>query len=195
MKDDVERLLPALRAGDRQAFIDLRHVGRGVAVHAIRSYIKCEQDVEEILADTWVRVHRKIHLFRGDSSLRTWIYRIAGNLAKNRYHYWNRRRRSQTLSLDHPVGDTDQAWHELMADEVLDQREQLAIEEIERAFRAALPHLNARHREIMLMLVDEHLTYEEISARIQRNVGTVKSRIGRARQELRRLMQTQLAAA
>lgn len=193
--NDIEQLLPALRLGDPDAFTALEQNARAIIRHAINRYIRCEEDVEELVSDTLVRAHRKLATFRGDCSLRTWLYRIACNLAKNRYHYWNRRHRATTLSLDFTVFEGDQPLHAKIPSEEIDHRDGLEIDEIEKAYRESLSLLSPRHREIMELLVDDHLDYQGIAERLNINFGTVKSRIARARVDLRRAMAEKLEAA
>lgn len=193
--NDFDQLLPGLRAGERSALVALRALAEPILRHAIKRYIQREEDVEELLADTLIRAHRKIESFRGDCSLRTWLYRIAENLAKNRHAYWTRRRRDQTISLDYTTEEDGRPLHEELPADAIDHRLELETEEIERAFRATLPLLNRPQREVLGLLIDERLPYDEISRRLRIGIGTVKSRIGRARGELRRLMNEKLEAA
>lgn len=190
----LDRLIPALRLGDPDAFAVLVREATGLVRTSILHYARCPEDVEELVSDTFLRAHRCIAGFRGESSLQTWLYRIAGNLAKNKYHYWRRRGREITCSLDLPIGSKGERIHEVVADSREDHREEIEIAEFEASFRAALLILRDKDRAILSLLVDEHLQYEEIGARLRIPIGTVKSRVARARIELRRAMAEREAA-
>lgn len=109
-------LVRRFNAGDEAAFSEI------VARYHVRIQMLSERflhnhaDAEEITQDTFIRAHRGLARFRGDSSLATWLHRIAFNLARNRYWYFFRRRRHMTMSLDCPMGDdTGTTFTELVA--------------------------------------------------------------------------------
>src|SRR5271157_4880991 len=103
-------------AGDESAFIEImsRHSPRVFA--AAMGLLHNRADAEEIVQDTFIRAHRGFARFRGDCSVATWLHRIAVNLARNRYWYFFRRRRSATLSLDAAMGeDGDSTFSDLVS--------------------------------------------------------------------------------
>ena len=71
----------------------------------VQLLLKNKQDAEEVTQDAFIRAHRGLENFRGDASFSTWLYQIATNLAHNRYWYWFRRKRDQSISLDQPQCD------------------------------------------------------------------------------------------
>jgi lipopolysaccharide/colanic/teichoic acid biosynthesis glycosyltransferase len=90
--DDAARVQRFL-GGDTDAFAEIMSVHRGPIHTLALSFLKNHADAEEITQDTFIRAHRGLLAFRGDSSLATWLHRIALNLARNRYWYFHRRRR------------------------------------------------------------------------------------------------------
>src|ERR1700722_16295060 len=98
-------LVRRFNGGDESAFGEImsRHKTRIFA--AAMALLHNHADAEEITQDTFVRAHRGLARFRGDSSLATWLHRIAVNLARNRYWYFFRRCKQATLSLDASLGD------------------------------------------------------------------------------------------
>ena len=70
----------------------------------VHQLLRNQQDAEEVTQDAFIRAHRGLVNFRGDSAFSTWLYQIATNLARNRYWYWWRRKRDKTISFDQPVG-------------------------------------------------------------------------------------------
>src|ERR1700690_1301529 len=91
--------------GDESAFSEIMNRHRSRVFAAAMGLLHNHSDAEEITQDTFVRAHRGFSRFRGDSSVATWLHRIAVNLARNRYWYFFRRRRHATLSLDATLGD------------------------------------------------------------------------------------------
>jgi RNA polymerase sigma-70 factor (ECF subfamily) len=131
--------------------------------------------------DVFLRVFRTIHRFRGQSSLRTWIYRIAVNQARNRHRFWRRRHRADQVSLDQHIAAHGE-FHsrgESIPDRVLAQKE------LGQKLQTALDHLPFDQRTAIVLREIDGLSYEEIAFSLGLAVGTVKSRLTRARQALR----------
>lgn len=136
----------------------------------------------DLSQEVFLRVFRTIHGFRGHSSLKTWIYRIVINQARNRQRFWRRRRRSDQVSLDQHVaehGDLEQANDGTSPDRAL------ARKELASRLWAALDDLPFDQRTVVVLREIDGLSYDEIAYSLGVAVGTVKSRLTRARQELR----------
>jgi RNA polymerase sigma-70 factor (ECF subfamily) len=176
-------------AGDQGAFGEIvaRHRRRilGVTLALLRNHA----DAEEVTQDTFIRVHRGLADFRGSSSFATWLYRIAVNLSHNRYWYYFRRRRQDSFSLDQAISPENTAT---LADLVMDGTPDPAREVMTREFATlverCMQRLEARHREILVLRNDQGRSYDEIAVMLGINPGTVKSRIARARVNLRELL-------
>ncbi len=182
-------LVRRFNAGDESAFAEImgRHHARVLAV--VRRQMNNDLDAEDIAQDTFIRAHRGLANFRGESSLSTWLSRIAMNLARNRYWYFFRRHRQDTMSLNHSASD-HVPYHipELVAvDSPSPLRQAIHSEFIELIARC-LEQLEAPHREILRMRYILHYSYEQIGSELQLNFGTVKSRMARARGKLRKLI-------
>jgi RNA polymerase sigma-70 factor (ECF subfamily) len=131
-------------------------------------------------------VIRSIKGFRGQSELKTWLFRIAINESRNRFRWWKRRRREMTISLDATIGDSDTAIHETLSDHSESPEDTALTHEREYALQAALVEIPEIYREAVVLCDVEGLSYEETAAALGVRVGTVKSRISRGREELRR---------
>jgi RNA polymerase sigma-70 factor (ECF subfamily) len=179
-------LVQRANAGDEVAFNQIVERYRTKIFGLTLGLLHNRGDAEEITQDTFIRAYRGLARFRGDASLATWLYRIAMNLARNRYWYFFRRRRHATLSLDCPLGDdTCGTFADLLASEAHDPAQETATDEFTSLIAECMERLDATHREILTMRNVLHLSYEEIAASLELNVGTVKSRIARARERLR----------
>ncbi len=180
------KLVQRSKAGDEPAFTEIieRYYPRIRAL--AQQTLHNEADAEEVAQDTFIRAHRGLANFRGDASLATWLYCIGLNLARNRYWYFFRRRRQDTLSIDKPITEgSTQSFAEVLSDGVSDPRKETIHNEFSGLVAAAMQRLDRSHREILSMRGTLDLSYEEIASILGMNVGTVKSRIARAREKLR----------
>jgi RNA polymerase sigma-70 factor (ECF subfamily) len=182
-------LVRRFKSGDESAFNEMvqRHYSR-IRALAHRT-LHNDGDAEEVAQDTFVRAHRGLHNFRGDCSLATWLYRIGLNLARNRYWFHFRRHRQDTFSLDRNVseGGTVSLVNALSNGSVAPLSESMTNEFLSLVAQC-MERLDERHREILTMRTTLDLSYEEIADNLGINVGTVKSRIARARERLRDML-------
>ena len=179
-------LIQRTNAGDQDAFDEIiaRYQAKifGLALGLLRN----RSDAEEVTQDVFIRAYKGLTNFRGESSLATWLYRIAMNLARNRYWHNFRRRRHATLSLDCPLGeDSSATLADQLAGDQCDPAQKCSWDEFTRLLSAALDRLEASHREILTMRTAQHLSYDDIATILRIRVGTVKSRLARAREQLR----------
>lgn len=181
--------LDRLREGDAKAFDNL------VLRYTSDIYgllVRLTGDLDEaadLTQETFIAALRSIRGFRGDAELRTWLFRIAINRSRNRSRWWRRRRRESTVSIDASIGDTPIT----IADTLEDGREspENAVLRLEREkrLRKALAELAPAFREAVVLRDIEGLSYEQIAQAVDANLGTVRSRIARGREELRRKLQ------
>jgi RNA polymerase sigma-70 factor (ECF subfamily) len=179
-------LVSKFNAGEESAFIEIMNRHKARIFAAAMALLRNRADAEEITQDTFVRAHRGFSRFRGDSSVATWLHRIAVNLARNRYWYYFRRRKHATLSLDAAVGEEgDASMADLLSATDPDPSQETSRQEFVTAVEASMARLEPSHRKILTMRSVLDQSYEEIAATLGINVGTVKSRIARARERLR----------
>jgi len=172
--------------GDESAFVEIMRRYQAKIFAVAQSLLHNHADAEEITQDTFVRAHRNLPRFRGDSSLATWLHRIAVNLARNRYWYFFRRRRHATLSLDCPIGaDGDATLADLFSADSPDPARETSREEFACLVAACMEKLDPPHRQILTLRNLQNRSYDEIAQELGINPGTVKSRIARARERLR----------
>lgn len=184
-----QALVHRFRAGDDEAFAEIiaRHQEKLHAVAFAR--LRNHADAEEIAQDTFIRAHRSLASFRGESSLATWLYRIATNLSLNRYWYFFRRCRHATQSMDRPFNDTNPATlADVVASEEPGPAREAIIHEFGQIVADCMRRLSSRNSEILHLRNGLDHSYEEIGSLLGVKVGTVKSRIARARESLRALI-------
>jgi RNA polymerase sigma-70 factor (ECF subfamily) len=184
-----ETALERARTGDPAAFNELVALYQSRIFAKVLCILRNRQDAEEITQDTFIRAQRGLSAFRGTASFSTWLYQIATNLARNRYWYWWRRRRDASLSLDCPIGeDGDMTLVDVLPDEELTPVELTINNEFVNRVSECMDGLKEAHREILVMRNIKNMAYEDIAEELGLSIGTVKSRIARAREALRELM-------
>jgi RNA polymerase sigma-70 factor (ECF subfamily) len=137
----------------------------------------------------FLKVFRNIGSFRGNSSLKTWIYRIAVNEAYNHRRWFSRHQR-QEVSLGQDEGLP--SFADTVADPARTPFDQAADHETRALVEKALEKLNPKFRAAVVLRDIEELSYEEIAAVLEISLGTVKSRIVRGREALRKNLEGRL---
>jgi len=175
-----------LKAGDAKAFdtLVIRYTDDIFAL-----LFRITEDAEEagdLTQETFFSVFKAIRKFRGEADLKTWLFRIAINESRNRFRWWTRRKREKTDSLDAPIGESQTPVHETMSGSSANPEETILQREREKVLTKALRDLPVIFREAVVLCDIEGLSYEQIAAALEINIGTVKSRIARGREELRR---------
>lgn len=179
-------LVDRFKSGDASAFDEMvsRYWDRIFSM--VNQLLRNSQDAEEVTQDAFIRAHRGLANFRGDSAFSTWLYQIATNLARNRYWYWWRRKRDKSVSLDAPVSaDNATTLAEIIPAEVATPDDITVTREFVTRIASGMERLGAKHREILILRNIKNQSYEEIAGILGISVGTVKSRIARARESLR----------
>ena len=144
------------------------------------------EEARDIAQDVFLQVYRTLAGFQGRSTLRTWIYRIVVNQCYNRQRWWRRRRRGAACPLE-AITPADEAQLAAVAPGE-SPFERLARRERARRVQSALLAVSFDHRAVLLLREVEGLSCEEIGATLALPVGTVKSRLARARDSLRRAL-------
>jgi RNA polymerase sigma-70 factor, ECF subfamily len=187
------QFLERLRRGEAAAFEKLV-AERSAGIYALLFRLTADaEEARDLTQETFLRAFQSIGSFRGDADLKTWIYRIAINLARNRWRWWRRRRRDVTVSLD----STDHARQQPLSAslpncDAIDPEEETLAHEREYQLREALLGLRQAYRETVILRDVEGFSYEEIAATLGISIGTVKSRLSRGRIELRRKLEGSL---
>ena len=183
-----------LKRGDSAAFEKLVNERSGEIYGLLYRLTENAEEARDLTQETFLRAFQSINHFRGESDLRTWIYRIAINQARNRWRWWRRRRREATVSIDEPEigGGRLGLVATLKSPTARDPEQHTLQNERERALQKALSGLRRVYRETVVLRDIEGFAYEEIANTLNISVGTVKSRLARGRQELRRKLEGSL---
>ena len=147
-----------------------------------------EDEAHDISQEVFLRVFRTIHKFRGGSTLRTWIYRIAINQARNRQRWWRRRRQAYHVSLDAMTdahhADLPSPPRTSSPDGMFDRKE------LSQRLWDALSRLPFEQRTALVLRELHGMRYAEIAYSLDVSVGAIKSRLARAREKMRWEMRT-----
>jgi RNA polymerase sigma-70 factor, ECF subfamily len=180
-------LVRRFREGDESAFVDIMSRYHKKVFSIAFALLRNRADAEEITQDTFIRAHRGLEGFRGESSLATWLFRIAVNLSHNRYRYSSRRK--NTVSLDSSLNDrSGRTLGDVVASDASGPVSETVSDEFTTLVASCMEKLDPRQREILLLRNILSRSYDEIGKALGLNVGTVKSRIARARTSLRDLL-------
>lgn len=194
LPDDVEaNLIERLIARDERAFNELvTAYGRRVSALVLRM-LGNRAEAEDLTQEVFVQVFKAIGTFRGESKLSTWIYRIAVNLCKNRSKYLRVRHSNEQDELEAvaervDLGDARKAnvAHIERPDEAMAGRQ------VEKIVQDAILKIEPAFRECLILRDVEELSYEEIEQITGLAAGTVKSRIFRARAQLKEIVEREL---
>jgi RNA polymerase sigma-70 factor, ECF subfamily len=175
-----------LKSGDANAFdIFVNRYSANVYALLYRLTENAEE-AQDLTQDTFLRALKAIKSFRGESNLKTWLFRIAINESKNRWRWWKRRKNDLTISLDAENSFTEMPLSDTIADTSENPETEILRREREFQLKKLLRELPQNFREVIILRDIEGLSYEEIAAALSANVGTIKSRIARGREELRK---------
>ena len=175
-----------LRLGDADAFDKLVvRYSNDIFAQLVRLTSDADE-AADLTQDTFLRALKAIAGFRGESDLKTWLYRIAINESRNRFRWWKRRRREKTVSLDESLGNSESSYQDILADNSSNPEEDALRREREAILQNALRELPAIYREPVVLFDIEGLSYDEICRALDLNPGTLKSRLARGRQELKK---------
>ena len=171
-----------LKANEDAAYDELVRTYNASIFHVACRMLGDTAEASDVVQEIFIKVFRNIGGFKGEAALKTWIFRIAFSEILNRLRWWKSRHRSSTVSLDdqpgangHYVTDSGPS-----PDEALESRER------ELAIQQALGKLSRDHRSIVVLRDIEGFSYTEIADVLGISIGTVKSRLARARGDLKK---------
>ncbi len=180
-----EQLVEGLRAGSDEAYETL--IGRfQEPVYNLACRLTGNPgEACDIVQEVFLKVFRNISQFRGQSTLKTWIYRITVNEAWNHRRWFSRHQKQEVGMRDEEGGRT---WEDTLHDPGRSPFEMTSDHETRKLLEQALARLNPKFRTAVVLRDIEDLSYEEIAAVLEVSLGTVKSRILRGREALRGML-------
>lgn len=177
--DDLIRL--ALD-GDERAYADLVDRYRGALYHIVLKMVRRPEEAEDLVQEAFIKAFGALKSYRFEYRFSTWLYKIAANCAID----FLRKRKIDAMSLDRPMETADGAVQVELADWTYNPEETLYKHRQQVSIAAAIEALPEKYKEVILMRHRDDLPYSEIADRLGVPVGTVKARIFRARELLKK---------
>jgi RNA polymerase sigma-70 factor (ECF subfamily) len=179
----LEQVSPKVDLSFEELFESYSSMVFGVAYQILGD----REEALDVSQEVFLTIYRKINAFRGESSLKTWIYCITIHQAANRFRWWNRLRRRGTVSLEaHLARGSDRELLSRVKSNFQSPEESLLAQEENAEIERLLLELPLQQRIAVVMRDIEGLSYEEIAESTKASLGTVKSRIARGRETLKR---------
>jgi len=177
-----ENLIKKVKKGDRDAFAELVDLYKDKVYKVSYRMLGNQQEAEDVAQETFLRVYANIDSYDPSYKFSTWIYRIASNLSIDQL-----RKKKQIYSLDKQVEGTEGLeWHDRLSDPGQGPEDQLLTGELQGQVQEAINSLTPKYRSIMILRYLEDLSLSEISEVLKLPVSTIKTRIHRGRETLRK---------
>jgi RNA polymerase sigma-70 factor (ECF subfamily) len=168
-------LVESILKGDREAFAGLVLRYQNLVAGVAWRYGVRRDDIEDVVSEVMIKVHRNLHLYRPDYPFSTWLYRLAANHVVD----LGRRSRREQLRVEMPAQVADDAPG---PGEGMESRERIAL------VRAALTEIDARYREVIFLVYVEGMKVDDAARSLGVPEGTVKTRLMRGRDALRKIL-------
>ena len=186
-------LIEGLRSGVGEAYEILISRFQQPIYNLVYRLLSDPTEACDVVQEVFLKVFRNIGAFRGQSSLKTWVYRIAVNEAHNHRRWFGRHRR-QEVGLDREE-ENNRSYQEILPDPGSSPFDSVLSHERHELIEQALATMNPIFRSVVVLRDIEDLSYEEIANVLQVSLGTVKSRILRGREALREALADRLEPA
>jgi RNA polymerase sigma-70 factor (ECF subfamily) len=183
VSDDDQRLIAECLEGDTAAFSVLMRRYQDRLYHTVYRLVENAEDAQDVVQEAFLHAYQSLDSFKGDSLFFTWLYRIAVNSAISL-----RRKRRVVLSID-AARNGEPGMEPPDPSELTQPGHSLEQEEQERRIQRALARLSPEHRTVLVMKDMEGQKYDVMAEVLQVPIGTIRSRLHRARLELRELLE------
>ncbi|MDD3807604.1 MAG: sigma-70 family RNA polymerase sigma factor [Candidatus Marinimicrobia bacterium] len=177
-----EELIVLFQKGEERAYLELVHRYKDRLTNFVFRFVGSREMAEDIVQDTFLKLYTSSHMYKEIARFSTWIYTIAGNLAKTEL----RKRKRRKIYSIHDMG-IDEKEFEIPSDTYNPERETRTAYQ-EKEIQTAISRLPEQFKTAIILRDIQELSYEEISKIVGVPVGTVKSRINRGRQKLQELL-------
>jgi RNA polymerase sigma-70 factor (ECF subfamily) len=199
-REEDSALLDGLRRGQETSYESLIQRFEQPIYNIITRLLDDPADAADVVQEVFLKVFRNVASFRGESSLKTWIYRIAVNEARNQRRWFSRHRRQEVnLEVEEPAdcyqGGHHTCYQNFLPDPGRSPFEVTLDHETSSLIEAALAEVNPKFRAALVLREIEGMSYEEIGDILEISLGTVKSRILRGRDALKKHLAGRLEPA
>ena len=179
-----QELVSRAKAGDQDAFEQLVLDNQNRVYSLALRMVNDREEAADLAQEAFLKAWQGLPSFQGESSFSTWVYRLATNVCID---FLRRQKRRQEIEPVASIDDEESGWTE-PSDPDQDPQRHLERAELHRAVARGLEALPDHHRQVLVMREVSGLSYQEIGRALELDLGTVKSRIARARQMLRKIL-------
>jgi RNA polymerase sigma-70 factor (ECF subfamily) len=197
-REEDSLLLEGLRTGEESAYETLIHRFELPIFNIVSRLLDDPAEAADVVQEVFLKVFRNVVSFRGESSIKTWIYRIAVNEARNQRRWFSRHRRQEVNLEAEEQGDLYQGqrgYQNWLPDPGRTPYELTLDRETQALIESALAQVNPKFRAALVLREIEGLSYDEIGDILEISLGTVKSRILRGRDALKKQLAGRLEPA
>ncbi|PMQ01295.1 MAG: RNA polymerase subunit sigma [Dictyoglomus sp. NZ13-RE01] len=183
-----QSLISLIKNGDREAFNILVKRYEKKVLNLLYLQLGAINDLEDLAQEVFLKVFKNISKFRGESQFYTWLYRITLNVSHD-----YKRKNKMTLSLNDAIDDeSEETFQDILPNQEEDPEKIVEKMDLYEKVRKAIKTLSKEYQEVLLLREFEGLSYEEIAKVLNLPVGTVESRLFRAREELKKRLSKEL---
>jgi RNA polymerase sigma-70 factor (ECF subfamily) len=187
MRTDMQLVRRCL-AGEQGAFVEIVEAYQNMVYNLAYRFLGDSGEAEDLAQEVFLKVYRSLKSFKGLSTLKTWIYRIASNMSLNRIKYLQRRKKNSQVQLEGDANSEGLAPIDTLSDAAPGPEKEMHGRDINLRLQQALLNLSPEQQAVVILRDIEGLTYEEISVALDVNLGTVKSRLARGRMNIQEQM-------
>ncbi len=181
-EQDIDRqLVERARNGDKRAFELLVEKYHRRLLRLLSRMVRNQDEIDDIAQETFIKAYRALPQFRGDAAFYTWLYRIGVNTARN---YLSSRGKAMPTISEHAANDDDEPDERIVAQDINTPESMLHTKQVGMAVNEAIEALPAELKAAITLRELEGLSYEEIAEMMNCPIGTVRSRIFRAREAI-----------
>jgi RNA polymerase sigma-70 factor (ECF subfamily) len=191
-RGEEDSLIERARKGDLDAFDRLVHMHEDQVYSVAFRLLGNEDDAADVAQEVFIACFRHLKSYRGQARLSTWLHRITVNTVKNLWSRQKRQGQSRTQSLESDDHDETLAPIDRIADPSPNPRRMAAGTEMGSILEREILEIEPGFREVLVLRFVEGLSYEEIAEVLEEPLGTIKSRIFRARKEIKDRMEPYL---
>lgn len=191
--NDLE-LVDAAKQGDRRAFRILTQRYQRKVYAVAYGFLRNREDALDVVQEAFIKVHRYLEKFEGNSSFYTWLYRIVANLCID---HIRRNKRHRGVEFDDALRHDDNDVPDPLTSTLQglgDPTEMMRRKEIMSAFSDSLQHLSDKHRAVIVMREVQGMSYEEMAKAMDCSKGTIMSRLFHARRNMQKLLAERLGS-
>ena len=188
--EQIQGVVRRARGGDSAAFEQLVDYYKHRIYNYVLRMVGDPDTAEDIAQETFIRAYSSLASFRGASSIQTWLYRIASNLAIDTMR--RRKYRHNSFSLDAPLTTLDTEVSRDIEDEGPGPERQLQTRQVQEKVTEAIAQLSPKLRTVIILYELQGMSYEEIAEIVGAPLGTIKSRLFNAREQLKELLGNQV---